>query len=733
MVSAGVSHTCELQQGGLVKCWGFNGFGELGNGTTTNSTTPVPVTGMPAAASIAAGSFHTCAIDTTGAAWCWGSGHFGAIGDGKNANRVKPQAVSGNLLFSQLSLGGIQLSGGSGDPGDFTCGVTQSRGNVYCWGENSDGQLGNGNTTNSNVPVLVTGLPSPAIQVAAGGLHACAVLQGGSVYCWGENNDGQLGNGKLKTSDSPVQATIGGATSVGAGTFASCALVSGGTMMCWGHNADGELGNGSTTNSKVPVAVTGLAGTVQQIAVGGYHTCALVQATGVEEVECWGEPTDGALGDGHFSEPAVTEPEPVLGMQGSAAGGGGVIPVQVATGQQHTCAVISTGQIYCWGFNGKGQVGDGTTQDRTLPTLVIGVTTGIQGIAAGGLEGCALNAALGLECWGADDGNDFNLHDSAQQVSSFTSGAAQLAAGDSDVCVTTSSDTLECWGSNDYGEVGNETTTPEPTPVVVFKLSSPVGSVTEGSNVTCATTSAKKQLFCWGYGGEGSLGNGKTDNEDVPVKVGVLSIQESATDGHSCAISTNAKTFCWGDNHYGQLGDGTKKDSDDPVQVKGLPATAAQIAVGGAFNGGSDLGDFSCALLVTGEVDCWGYGEQGALGDGSFSNSTAPVKVKLSGPAKQVVTGGYSACALLVSGGVQCWGSDAFGNLGDGGNSDQDSPVNVSGLAGILQISTAGASNTTCSLDSSGNVKCWGDNSSDQLGDGTSGGDSNTPQPVTGL
>ena len=161
VLSAGGAHTCALLVSDQVECWGDNAYGELGIGSTTSSTVPVGVTGLPPATQVATGLFHTCALDVTGAAWCWGANFFGELGNAKNTDKDKPVAVATSLRFSQITAGGIE----SAEPGDFTCAVSTTRGSVYCWGWNNVGQLGTGATVSSNVPALVTGLPKPAVQV----------------------------------------------------------------------------------------------------------------------------------------------------------------------------------------------------------------------------------------------------------------------------------------------------------------------------------------------------------------------------------------------------------------------------------------------------------------------------------------------------------------------------------------------------------------------------------------
>ena len=741
-VSGGGNYTCALLPSGSVDCWGVNPWGQLGNGTTNDSDVPVQVAALPAASAITTGTGHTCALDTSGHAFCWGTDSYGELGNGNNNNKLAPVPVSGGLEFSQIAAGGFATSGAF-PTADYTCGVTKAGpasgpGQVWCWGYNGFGQLGNNTTTNSNVPVAVSGLPAGAVQVATGPGHACAALTDGSVWCWGLGKDGQLGNNNTKNKKSPVQAVgLVGAMAVGAGTSHSCALLASGGMMCWGNNASGQLGNGTTDSSDVPVPVGPLAGTVQQIALGGDHTCALI-GNPQSEVECWGDDQRGDLGDGNMQEPPVTSPEAVFGLAGSAASGQGVVPTAIGAGNAHSCSFVLTGQLYCWGANLKGEVGDGTKEDRDVPTLVLGITPGTQQISEGSGGGCALTSGLGVKCWGGFDGNDFVVQQSAEAVAALPGGVAAVSAGAIDGCAVSTSGSLQCWGGNERGEVGNGTTDPQPTPVGVSGLSSGVGFVSEGDTVTCATKGKKVNLLCWGANDRGQLGDDTTTDRSVPVSIPYEAMQVSNGFDNTCAVVLGGVNpdfaVCMGANDFGQLGNGkTNTGVAHPVKVKNLPGTPVQVAVGGDFNGSPNPADHSCAVLTSGAVYCWGVG--GALGNGSSSDSSTPVEVSLSGPAKQVIVGSAFACALLMTGSVQCWGSDFQGELGDGGppTSWPLTPVNVGGLSQIVQISGNGATQSACALSATGTVSCWGDNSTDELGDGTSGGSSNTPQPVMGL
>jgi len=732
IVSAGAEFTCAVTTQSQVYCWGRNDAGELGQGTTTplNNTVPLPVHGLPPAVAVATGSYSACAIDTTANLWCWGDNIDGELGIGNKTTEATPVIVHGGLKFSAVAVGGF-----------FTCGITTS-GAVYCWGNNSDGELGNGTTTLSKAPVLVSALRGEAVQIATGGQHTCVVLNTGSVDCWGQNNDGQLGNGTTTDSDVPAAVSgLGGVTAVTAGEFHSCAILAGGALRCWGENADGQVGDGTTTTRITPVPVSGLSGGVTQVSAGATHTCALV-TTPATMIECWGDGRWGELGDGvGTGHPNRDVPTPVFGIIGTASGAPGG-PVQVAAGAEHTCAVISTGQVECWGFNTNGEVGDGTLSNRVTPVYVIGLTSGPQAISEGGTNGCALTQSLGAACWGSADGDDFSAHTSAQAVLGLSTAVAQLAAGNDSTCALSTAGALQCWGENYFGEVGDGTKNPQATPVNITQWpngSVPIGFTTVGGEESCAA-STNGQAFCWGYGGSGALGDGNTSNSDVPKSVhnvGHVAQISAAAFETACAVQPSGDAYCWGSNQYGEVGNGTTSDSHVAVAVIGLPSAAVQIAVGGPYNS-TTPDDFTCAVLVTGDVYCWGWNGSGQIGNGlpvDTNPHPVPSEVALPGPARMVVAGYFNTCALLDDGAVWCWGDNSYGELGSGGSpSFTSTPVPVTGLSsGVIAISNDGSASTCALLASPAQVECWGDNEFDELGDGTSLGFATTPQVVQGL
>jgi hypothetical protein len=313
-ISASADHACALTSAGGIKCWGYNGRGQLGDGTTTNRSTPVDVSGLSSGViAVSAGFLDTCALTSGGGVKCWGYNEYGQLGDGTTTNKSTPVDVSG------LSSGVASVSAGRGltfNYGEHTCALT-SVGGVTCWGYGGNGELGDGTTANKSTPVDVSGLSSGVASVSAGNHHTCALTSAGGAECWGENNFGELGDGTSTGPEScgehnpcswtPVDVVgLGsGVSAVSAGARDTCALTDAGAAKCWGVGEYGQLGNGTTTNRSTPVDVLGLGGGVAAISVGELFACAL---TGAGDVQCWGDNRGGMLGDG-----TTTGPETCLG------------------------------------------------------------------------------------------------------------------------------------------------------------------------------------------------------------------------------------------------------------------------------------------------------------------------------------------------------------------------------------------------------------------------------------
>ena len=430
---------------------------------------------------------------------------------------------------------------------------------------------------NRLTPVSVAGLGTGLTVVTTGMRHSCVVTGGGAAVCWGDNGDGQLGDGTLVSHSTPgtVSGLASGVASVSAADYHTCALTTSGAAWCWGENSFGQLGDGTTTGRYAPVGVSGLASGVSAITTGGYHTCAV---TGAGALWCWGYNYNGQLGDGTTTNRSV--PTAVTGL------GSGVSAV--AVGAAHACALTGAGAVWCWGYNGYGQLGDGTTTSSLTPVAVGGLGSGVVTLAAGGYHTCALTGA----------------------------GAAL------------------CWGDNEFGQVGDGTTAVyRATPTAVSGLGSGVSGVATGSWHSCAVTTAGAAL-CWGWNRSGRLGDGTTANSSTPVAVSGLASGMAAIDGggsSGCALTTAGSAWCWGDNADGQLGDGRPTAHLTPIPTVGLQPALADVgrdgrsdllwhhATGGdvwawPMNGTTPLSQTSLGTVADTDWQIHGLGDQ--TGDG---------------------------------------------------------------------------------------------------------------------
>ncbi|MBS1961169.1 MAG: choice-of-anchor D domain-containing protein [Bdellovibrionales bacterium] len=351
-IAGGSAHTCALYSTGAVKCWGSNFYGQLGDGTNTDSATPVTVAGVLTATDLAAGSNHTCAMLSNGRINCWGADNAGQLGDNATlANQNSPAQVATYTDFTMVAAGG-----------DVSCGL-RSGGTIVCWGDDTEGANGNNATLSSNAtPVTVTGSTTVTMtDVSVGRGHACGRKSDNTFRCWGSDSYGQLGNGGANTNSGvPVTPAPGTALSSVAGGNVSCAMLSGGTVKCWGADDVGQLGDNVTLASQTsPVTVAGLAN-MTSIKLGLKHGCALNASN---TVVCWGLDSSGQIGD-NASYTNQPTPVAVSGLTGVSA---------IGVGENQSFAILSSGLVYGWGANASGQLGDGTSANRPTPVLVQGL------------------------------------------------------------------------------------------------------------------------------------------------------------------------------------------------------------------------------------------------------------------------------------------------------------------------------------------------------------------------
>ena len=442
---------------------------------------------------------------------------------------------------------------------------------VVCWGANSNGELADGTSSGpdscadacSKVPVPV-GISATALVGDGGGW--CAILTSAMVDCWGDNTSGELGIGTtggpdrcahdIPCSTSPVPVGISATSLASAGTGGYCAILTSGMVDCWGDNSFGELGAGLSSSgpqqcadspcSTSPVS-TGIHATSLAAVNAGY--CAIL-TSGM--VDCWGDNTTGEVGDGTASGPDLCG-----GYSGAnrlpcstRPASTGIFATSIAGGAQNYCAVLTSGMVDCWGDNARGELGDGSINgpevcpSDSMPCSTTPSPTGIVGttVVANGNSSCAILTSGGVDCWGANylgqlgDGSSNGPETCAWSTSTPCStrpvatgiSATSLAAGDSGYCAILTSGTVDCWGDNNEAELGDGTTTgPELCPE--FSNLIPCSTVPVSTGISAAYLVGSGQTFCailasgptdcWGSGWDGALGDGTTDNSDVPAPV----------------------------------------------------------------------------------------------------------------------------------------------------------------------------------------------------------------------
>ena len=366
------------------------------------------------------------------------------------------EGTDGQQVYT-IEVGGktlevVQIAAG----GNHTCAVTTD-GAAMCWGDNADGQLGNGTTSNSLIPTPVVGLEGSVETIALGNAHTCASIRNGSVKCWGNNPYGQLGSGTGSDSLVPVQV-VGlsrPVSKMAAGYNHNCVLGDGGRAFCWGQGGHGQLGTGGKSNYTTPTPVKGLSGNLVDITAGNFHTCAVSNSG---QALCWGFNNIGQIGNG--SKANVLSPQTIIGS--------GV--KSVSSKKSHTCALTISGTALCWGGGQAGQLGNGTLENRTRPVSVQGLPSNVVAISTGQSYSCARTSAGGLFCWGGSNDGQLGQGDNVgraypTEITSLRGKVNGLSGGNRHVCATTTENEAYCWGRNHVGQLGDGTTSSSNFPV----------------------------------------------------------------------------------------------------------------------------------------------------------------------------------------------------------------------------------------------------------------------------
>lgn len=671
-VSSGGESGCGIQKDGTLWCWGSDEDDTLGDGPgAVDQHSPVQIPGSWKKVS------HSCAIKADDTLWCWGNDDLGAVGNGPGVTPADSpsQIIGGGTWKDVAALSGV-----------FGCGI-KSDNTLWCWGWDNNYQLGDGDGNGSgseHTPVSISGGGSWK-KVSVGLYGGCGIKSDDTLWCWGTEQHGRLGNGGAvnENQDSPVQVSGGGSwIDVTTDAEFSCGIKSDNTLWCWGLDVNGELGNGSgvTADQANPYQVPG---SWKKIKSHADTACGIKTD---DTLWCWGWNIYGKAGQdwliGVLVDPTEVEP--------------GATWLDVDPGGLHSCAIKTSGGVFCWGDDAKGQRGNGVDTgggNQLVPAPVENSAAVWSKISASTWDyTCGIKLDGTGWCWGVDyDGQLGNAADSHSAVP----------------------DALDLTG------VSGTTWTSIATAAGGFSGGTTCGIRNDGTG------------WCWGGDTGGQLGNGGAGATDTPTAIDLTGVSGTAwtalaTSGfHSCGIRNDGTGWCWGDDSMGQLGNGAGGAADAPaaIDLTGVSGTAwTAISTGGAH---------TCGIRDNGTAWCWGDDSFGGqLGNGAAGSADAPAAVDITGVSGTAWTaisaGAVHTCGIRNNGTAWCWGDDtnfSVGALGNGAGGDTQSPgaVDLTGVSGTAWTAISGNGLFTCGLRNNGTAWCWGNNDDGQLGNGTSG------------
>ena len=717
-VSARSGYAAALRVDGTVWTWGNNSSGQLGDGTTNNRSQPQPVPGLPPIVAIAAGSAFMLALDINGDIWGWGFNEDGQLGLGYASYTDKLSPV---LAIRPTGTRFVAI----GASGTFSMAL-DTEGNAWAWGENTYG-LGDG-TTWHHVPTCLPA-PSNLVDIRGGTSYILAVNVAGEVYSWGDNFNGQLGLGDTTKRNTPVKiSTLGDVGSVSASGRHGLAIVDRTyTLLTEAQPAGAAIV--SVTPSKpayrlgVQVTVSGqpldanwmllrwdgLDGIPYTQTVNGTTTSitfAMVRDTHVVAVmgklhltvsiRAWPPGAGSASvtpvktlydrGETITLQAAAAPGWTFVGWWGGGfdTGGGATHSFAItedvlAVAVFSRTAAVPPRQVWSWGNNAQGQLGDGTKVNRITAAPVPGIESATA-IAAGNDWSAALDEDGTVWAWGRNlygqlgDGTTTNYL-AAHHVPNFSQ-VIDLRAGRYHAVALRADGTVWAWGRNDYGQLGDGTTTNRSTPTQVPALSGVVAI--SACYYSTMALKADGSVWTWGYNNAGQLGDGTTVNRLSPVRVpGLTDIQAVAmARSHAAVLKSDGTVWAWGTNSFGELGDGTVSPRLSTVRTINVDQVQA-LACGEQH---------TMMLRQNGTAWACGYNASGRLGDGSTTNRTTAVQVV--GLTNAVAISGTYASSLAITsdGSGWAWGYNTDGQLGDGTTTFRTTPVKILGLERVRTL-----------------------------------------------
>ena len=468
-----------ISEEGDLYCWGYNEYGQVGNKTIDNQLTPVKVLENVKEFSMSKRVGYTFgAITSNGDLYCWGYNKYGQVGDGTTTNQLTPIKVLENVKDFSISS-------------NYTSGAITANGDLYCWGNNEYGQVGNG-TTDRGYKQLTPVKILENVKDFSVGYTTAALTINGDLYCWGDNESGQVGNEtsyRVQTSPVKILENIKEFSLNGTTT----ALTLDGDLYCWGYNSNGEVGNGTRDNQKTPIKILE---NVKKCLMT--DTASAITTNG--ELYCWGYNSNGEVGNGKTNK----QLSPIKILEN--------VDEFVLKDGTSTALTVS-GELYRWGDNGSWQVGNGNSFRQLTPVKIM------------------------------ENVKDFSV--------GYTTGAI------------TANGELYCWGDNDCGQIGNGTTNPVKIPVKILEKTCDFYS----DDYTSTAITVNGEMYCWGYNWMGQVGNGTYFDQLEPLKV-LDNVEKYSLENHtSVATTSNGDLYCWGNNEYGEVGNGSTENQLTPYKV----------------------------------------------------------------------------------------------------------------------------------------------------------------------
>jgi alpha-tubulin suppressor-like RCC1 family protein len=616
-VAAGALHSVALKKDGTVWTWGDDSYGQLGDAGSDAQTHPVQIKNLSDIKSIASGAYHSIALTKDGDLWAWGDDYYGELGYGYNHNTVNVPVMITWIRHVQSIAAGYNYSLALTDDGF-----------AYSWGFNGSGQLGLGDLTDRTLPANFL---HDVVAISAGNNHALAIKKDGTVWAWGDNTFGQTGTGFFEHMDRQIMTSpqhvfgVPEAKMVSACYNFSFLVGTDNTLWAWGHNVYGQLGDGTTTNTDLPKQITSffeattpapkpgegptVVGSIRPVPLAaGENNSLVIKPKGAFG---WGDNSLGQLGiEGALFSLA---PKAASWPGGTAA---------VAVGGSHSLAVASDGTLWATGSNYFGQLGDGTTASRSQPAQVPGLQH-VVAVAAGTNHSLALVSngtvwSFGDNTFGQLGIDDVSpgAHPVPTAISSLRNVIA-IAAGGNFSLALKSDGTVWAWGDNANGQLGDGTNVYKKQPVQVSHLTDVV-AIAAGKLHAIAVKN-DGTVWTWGSNAFGQLGDGTTTSRNVPEPLATIQDAKTAAAGayHSLVLRASGKVSAWGNDTFGQLGDGGSANQLTPVLVGALDGVTS-IAAGGSH---------SLAMKSDGTVWAWGGNFMGQLGDGTRKNRSVPAMV----------------------------------------------------------------------------------------------------------